>query len=154
MQLQHFLRVKRANYEASWRIRFEGYTRDYRITHFKVVFHYLGDVGARDADLCLLFDGFLHLHGCVYAFFLELLDCIKRELELALSVHLFLPQAFYIERVLLYLTNQLANKPRRDSELCSCLFVAQKLYSNSLPDLLHNICSKLPSIGRLAPARN
>ena len=104
-----------------------------------MVFHNLSDVVARDVYLCLLLDDFLDLFGCAYAVFFQLLDCIKSELELALQEHFLLPQVFNKGRLPFDLVDQLSNKLRSDSKIYSSLFVAHKLYANSLPDFLNNI---------------
>ena len=86
--------------------------------------HNSGDVRAGNVDVCLFFDDFLDLTSLVYSCFLELLDCIRSNLELALSEALFLPQVFDKRRFLFYLADQLADKPGCDSKPSSCLFVA------------------------------
>jgi len=64
---------------------------------------------------------------------------------------LLLPEFVDVVRLLLDLTNQLANKSRSDAKASCCLLVVEILNTYSLPHFLDNFCGQLSSRHRFAP---
>ena len=62
-----------------------------------------------------------------------------------------LPEFVDVVRLLLDLTDQLANESRSDTKASCCLLVVEILNTYSLPHFLDNFCGQLSSRHRFAP---